>query len=106
MIWELQINAELDFVFLRLTFSMSACSPSIVSDLCLDGVWNLQNEQTKERTSVAFLRVDDEHMQAFENLVRQILMSSGSTAFTKVVNKWNTTLIGLMTYFCEATVHT
>ncbi|KAI5340408.1 hypothetical protein L3X38_019682 [Prunus dulcis] len=71
-----------------------------------DGVWNLQNEQTKERTAVAFLRVDDEQMKVFENRVRQILMSSGSTTFTKVVNKWNTDLIGLMTYFCEATVHT
>ncbi|GJX25599.1 pre-mRNA-processing-splicing factor [Tanacetum coccineum] len=71
-----------------------------------DGVWNLQNEQTKERTAVAFLRVDDEHMKMFENRVRQILMSSGSTTFTKIVNKWNTALIGLMTYFREATVHT
>ncbi|CAB4304759.1 unnamed protein product [Prunus armeniaca] len=71
-----------------------------------DGVWNLQNEQTKERTAVAFLRVDDEQMKVFENRVRQILMSSGSTTFTKVVNKWNTALIGLMTYFREATVHT
>lgn len=59
-----------------------------------DGVWNLQNEQTKERTAVAFLRVDDEHMKVFENRVRQILMSSGSTTFTKIVNKWNTALIG------------
>ena len=71
-----------------------------------DGVWNLQNEHTKERTVVAFLRVDDEHMKVFENRVRQILMSSGSTTFTKIVNKWNTALIGLMTYFREATVHT
>jgi pre-mRNA-processing factor 8 len=38
--------------------------------------------------------------------VRQVLMSSGSTTFTKIVNKWNTALIGLMTYFREATVHT
>ncbi|CAL9223845.1 unnamed protein product [Arabidopsis halleri] len=59
-----------------------------------------------ERTAVAFLRVDDEHMKVFENRVRQILMSSGSTTFTKIVNKWNTALIGLMTYFREATVHT
>ena len=36
----------------------------------------------------------------------QILMSSGSTTFTKVANKWNTALIGLMTYYREATVHT
>ncbi|ONI18565.1 hypothetical protein PRUPE_3G223400 [Prunus persica] len=48
-----------------------------------DGVWNLQNEQTKERAAVAFLRVDDEQMKVFEN-----------------------PLIGLMTYFREATVHT
>jgi pre-mRNA-processing factor 8 len=33
-------------------------------------------------------------------------MSSGSTTFTKVVNKWNTALIGLMTYFREAVVNT
>lgn len=33
-------------------------------------------------------------------------MASGSTTFTKVANKWNTTLIGLMTYFREAVVHT
>ncbi|RHN38913.1 putative JAB1/MPN/MOV34 metalloenzyme domain, ribonuclease H-like domain, PRO8NT [Medicago truncatula] len=71
-----------------------------------DGVWNLQNEQTKERTATAFLRVDDEQIKMFENRVRQILMSSGSTTFTKIVNKWNTALIGLMTYFREATVHT
>lgn len=54
-----------------------------------DGVWNLQNEQTKERTAIALLRVDDEHMKVFENRVRQILMSSGSTMFTK------TALIGI-----------
>jgi pre-mRNA-processing factor 8 len=59
-----------------------------------DGVWHLQNEQTKERTAVAYLRVDDEHLKVFENRVRQILMSSGSTTFTKIVNKWNTALIG------------
>ena len=55
----------------------------------------MQNEQTKGLTVVAFLRVDDEHMKVFENRVRQILMSSGSTTFTKIVNKWNTALIGI-----------
>ena len=67
-----------------------------------DGVWNLQNEQTKERTAMAYLRVDDEHMKVFENRVRQILMSSGSTTFTKIVNKWNTALIGMLcTPYCS-----
>ena len=38
----------------------------------------------------AFLRVDDEALKTFENRIRQVLMSSGSTTFTKVANKWNT----------------
>ena len=71
-----------------------------------DGVWHLQNEITKERTAQCFLRVDDESMQRFHNRVRQILMASGSTTFTKIVNKWNTALIGLMTYFREAVTNT
>lgn len=53
-----------------------------------DGVWNLQNEATKEMTAQAFLRVDEASMRQFENRVRQVLMSSGSTTFTKIANKW------------------
>ncbi|WKY00888.1 hypothetical protein Q1695_015138 [Nippostrongylus brasiliensis] len=71
-----------------------------------DGVWNLQNEVTKERTAQCFLKVDEESMSKFHNRIRQILMSSGSTTFTKIVNKWNTALIGLMTYYREAVVNT
>jgi pre-mRNA-processing factor 8 len=71
-----------------------------------DGVWKLQNESTKEITAQAFIRVDEDGIKRFENRVRQILMASGSTTFTKISNKWNTTLIGLMTYFREAVVHT
>ncbi|KAF8194228.1 NUC071 domain-containing protein [Pholiota molesta] len=59
-----------------------------------DAVWNLTNEQTKERTAQAFLRVSDEGVQQFNNRIRQI------------VNKWNTALIGLMTYYREAVIHT
>ena len=71
-----------------------------------DGVWNLQNDSTKEMTAQASLRVEDAAMKQFENRVRQILMSSGSTTFTKIANKWNTVLIGLMTYYREAVVNT
>jgi pre-mRNA-processing factor 8 len=71
-----------------------------------DGVWALQNDATKERTAQAFLRVEEEAIGLFENRIRQILMSSGSTTFTKVANKWNTALIGLMTYYREAVIHT
>ena len=88
-----------------------------------EGVWNLINEQTKERTAQAYLRVDDDSLAKFNNRIRQILMASGSTTFTKIINKyviflksgkiiilqlyrWNTALIGLMTYYREAVVHT
>jgi pre-mRNA-processing factor 8 len=71
-----------------------------------DGVWNLQNETTKERTAQAYLRVDEESHKKFENRIRQILMSSGATTFTKIANKWNTAVIGLITYFREAVIHT
>jgi len=55
-----------------------------------DGVWNLQNEATKERTAQAFLRVSDEGLKKFENRIRMVLMASGATTFTKVANKWST----------------
>ncbi|KAG2116967.1 U5-snRNA binding site 2 of PrP8-domain-containing protein, partial [Suillus clintonianus] len=61
---------------------------------------------TKERTVQAFLRVSDDGVQQFNNRIHQVLMSSGSTTFSKIVNKWNTALIGLMTYFHEAVIHT
>ena len=47
-----------------------------------DGVWNLQNETTKEMTAQAHLRVEEEAVQAFNNQIRQILMSSGDITFT------------------------
>ena len=61
-----------------------------------DGVWSLQNELTKERTAQAYLRVDDEGLKNFENRIRQVLMSSGSTTFTKIANKWNTVRFACM----------
>lgn len=71
-----------------------------------DGVWNLVQESTKERTAQAFLRVSDQGINEFNNRIRQILMSSGSSTFAKIVNKWNTALTGLMTYYREAVVTT
>jgi pre-mRNA-processing factor 8 len=49
-----------------------------------DGVWNLQNEVTKERTAQCFLKVSEEAQQFFLNRVRMVLMASGSVTFTKV----------------------
>ena len=71
-----------------------------------DSVWSLVDNTTKERTAHAFLQVTEEHIQQFNNRIRQILMSSGSTTFTKIANKWNTSLIALFTYYREAAVST
>ena len=71
-----------------------------------DSVWSLVNNTTKERTAHAFLQVTEEDIQKFNNRIRQILMSSGSTTFTKIANKWNTSLIALFTYYREAAVST
>ncbi|SBT31059.1 pre-mRNA-processing-splicing factor 8, putative (PRPF8) [Plasmodium ovale wallikeri] len=78
----------------------------VISSSGKEGTWKLQNEVTKEITAEAYLKVSESSMKRFENRVRQILMSSGSTTFTKIANKWNTALIGLMTYFREAVLDT
>ena len=48
---------------------------------------------TNQRTSCTW--------RSLENRARQILLSSGPVTFhlTKIVDKWNTALVGLMTYF-------
>ncbi|OJJ51308.1 hypothetical protein ASPZODRAFT_107783 [Penicilliopsis zonata CBS 506.65] len=71
-----------------------------------DSVWSLVDNSSKERTAHAFLQVTEEDIQKFNNRIRQILMSSGSTTFTKIANKWNTALIALFTYYREAAVST
>lgn len=71
-----------------------------------DGTWNLQNENTKERTAVAFVRVGQAALEQFNNRIRHILISSGAIAFTRIAAKWNTQLISLMTYYREAVIYT
>ncbi|KAL1297613.1 hypothetical protein AAFC00_006174 [Neodothiora populina] len=71
-----------------------------------DSVWSLVENSTKERTAHAFLQVTEDDIAKFNNRIRQILMSSGSTTFTKIANKWNTALIALFTYYREAAVST
>lgn len=71
-----------------------------------EGTWDLIDQKTKERTAKAFLKVSDEEVDNFNSRIRQILMSSGSTTFTKVAAKWNTALIALLAYFREAVIST
>ena len=57
---------------------------------------------TKERTAQCFLRVDNDSMHRFHNRVRQILMASGSTTFTKVMDTPTGTLYIL---YCIAQIY-
>jgi pre-mRNA-processing factor 8 len=42
-----------------------------------DAVCDLTNDQTKERTAQAFLRLSDDGVQQFNNRIPQVLMSAG-----------------------------
>ena len=81
-------------------------SPEGTKFIHRDGVWNLQNNETKELTAQVYLRVTQDGMDAFNNRIRAILLASGSTTFTKIANRWNTACISLMTYYREAVVNT
>ncbi|GIQ84915.1 pre-mRNA-processing-splicing factor 8, partial [Kipferlia bialata] len=71
-----------------------------------DGLWPLHNDKTKERTASCALQVSESAIKQFENQCRNILMSSGSTTFTRISHKWNNVLIQLVTYYREAVVAT
>ncbi|KAI6101991.1 U5-snRNA binding site 2 of PrP8-domain-containing protein [Pisolithus thermaeus] len=66
-----------------------------------DAVWNFTNEQTKEciMTTQAFLHMSDDNEGSLA------LMSPGSTASSRIVNKWNTALICLIMYYHEVVIH-
>ena len=71
-----------------------------------DALWSLINSKTDERSGYAFLMVNADSIMKFNNRVRQILMSSGSTTFAKIAKRWNTTLTATAAYFREAAVAT
>ncbi|KIM63090.1 hypothetical protein SCLCIDRAFT_1174431, partial [Scleroderma citrinum Foug A] len=62
--------------------------------------------RTSRQTAQAFLCVSDDGIQQFKNCIHQVLMSLSLTMFSKIANKWNTVLVGLMTYYRKAVIHT
>ncbi|VEU19289.1 DEKNAAC100659 [Brettanomyces naardenensis] len=71
-----------------------------------EGTWDLIDEASKECTARAYLQVSEEAVAAFDYRIRQVLMSAGSTAFTKIASRWNTALLSLFVYYREAIVST
>lgn len=71
-----------------------------------EGVWDLIEENTREITAKAYLQVTQEDIEKFQNTIRRILLSAGSSPFTKIASKWNTAILSLFVYYREAIVAT
>ena len=100
-------NPNLLFAMAGFEVRIVPCSRLDTEEFSLrDGTWGLQNERTKERTAVAFLRVEQKAITAFNNRIRHILLSSGATTFVKIASKWNTAVLSFMTYYREAVTQT
>lgn len=93
------------FVFTMLDFEVRLVPRFREDSEAVDAVWSLTNRQG-ERTARAYLRVSQSAIDKFGARIRQIVMSSGATTFSKIVKRWNTALTALFTYFREAAVST
>lgn len=71
-----------------------------------EGVWDLIDENSKEVKAKAFLQVTQEDVEKFQNTIRRLLMSAGSSPFTKIASKWNTAVLSLFVYYREAIIAT
>eukprot|EP00767_Chilomastix_cuspidata_P003217 gnl/Chilomastix_cuspidata/3332.p1 GENE.gnl/Chilomastix_cuspidata/3332~~gnl/Chilomastix_cuspidata/3332.p1 ORF type:complete len:3611 (-),score=172.86 gnl/Chilomastix_cuspidata/3332:1097-11722(-) len=71
-----------------------------------DGLWSFSDEETKEKTAVASVRISEMGIKKFHDRLRMILMSSGSTTFQKIANRWNSALIGFVVFYREAILNT
>jgi len=73
-----------------------------LDNLDREGLWEFPDSISSTCYTTVKLSLCDKAVKYFENRVRQILMSSGSTTFTKIANRWNLSLIGFVTFFREA----
>lgn len=71
-----------------------------------EGVWDLVDDNSKEITAKAYLQVTQEDIEKFQNVIRRLLMSAGSSPFTKIASRWNSALLALFVYYREAIVAT
>jgi hypothetical protein len=61
---------------------------------------NTSNEKEGKKNLIKS-KISSSALFQFECRIKQIIMNSGSTTFTKVANKWNSSILGLITYFRE-----
>ena len=63
---------------------------------------DLKNKFSDKISKTSDLLINHHAIQNFEISIKKLLISSGSTTFLKISNKWNTILLGIMTYFRES----
>jgi len=87
-------------------FSIRFCGFSL---FLIENFYFYKNKPLKNKTSndkegkknLIKSKVSSSALFQFECRIKQIIMNSGSTTFTKVANKWNSSILGLITYFRE-----
>eukprot|EP00792_Barthelona_sp_PAP020_P004627 TRINITY_DN2246_c0_g1_i1.p1 TRINITY_DN2246_c0_g1~~TRINITY_DN2246_c0_g1_i1.p1 ORF type:complete len:2283 (-),score=561.88 TRINITY_DN2246_c0_g1_i1:22-6870(-) len=68
--------------------------------------WTMKNIITAKILLYVWLKVSQTSVKQFESNVRTLLLTSGSTTFTKIASRWNVILISLVAYFREAITNT
>lgn len=60
--------------------------------------FKIKNRYREKRVE---LKISSSALFHFEGRIRQIILNSGSTTFTKIANKWNSSILGIIAYFRE-----
>lgn len=99
-------NANMLFTMCGFDIRILPNSRSLLERPTKDGIWELIDENSKECTAKAFLQVTEEDVEKFNNRIKQILLSAGSSPFVKIASRWNTAVLSLFVYYREAIVGT
>nr|UXY87508.1 splicing factor Prp8 [Cryptomonas sp.] len=67
-----------------------------------EAVWFFKEHGKNEQYICAIPMITDIAVKQFENKIRQVLIISNSTTFTKISNRWNLNIIGIVSYFRES----
>ena len=93
------------FLFSKMEFEL--CGFKVFSSLFLRSnikfFWQFKQKLKRSKNFLYFIPlINNMSIKQFENRIRIILMSSNSTTFTKITNKWNSNLFGTILYFRES----
>jgi len=62
---------------------------------------DMEKKYRYEKKKILKSKIGSFALFQFEGRIRQLILNSGSTTFTKIANKWNSSILGILTYFRE-----